>query len=84
MLVIDCFNHNIYVDSDIIGYIGENQLLINGKKFADISDDGIISFGEKKIGFVDDDGSIIINQKEVGYIDADNNFIFYKSLAFNK
>ena len=81
MLIIDCFNHNIYVDENLVGYIGENELLIGGKKFADITDDGIISFGEKKLGSVDDDGSIIINGKEVGYIDADNNFVFYKSLA---
>lgn len=83
MLIIDCFNHNIYVDKNLIGYIGENELLINGKKFADITDDGVISFGSKQIGFIDDDGSIIINGKEVGYIDADNNFVFYKLLASN-
>ena len=57
---------------------------INGKKFADLTDDGIISFGDKELGYVDDDGSIIINNKEVGYIDADNNFVFYKSMAFHQ
>lgn len=81
MLIIDCFNHNVLIDDNVVGYIGENELLINGKKLADITDDGVISFGEKRLGFVDDDGSIIINGKEVGYIDADNNFVFYKSLA---
>ncbi len=81
MLIIDCFNHNIYIDKELVGYIGENQLLIGGKKFADITDDGVISFDEKQLGFVDDDGSIISNDKEVGYIDADNNFVFYRSLA---
>lgn len=84
MLIIECFNHNIYVDDKLIGYIGENTLLINGKKFADLTDDGIISFGDKELGYVDDDGSIIINNKEVGYIDADNNFVFYKSMAFHQ
>ena len=43
MLIIDCFGHNIYVDNDLIGYIQENQLIISGRKFADITDDGIIS-----------------------------------------
>lgn len=81
MLIIDSFGRNIYIDEDLVGYIGENVLYINGRKFADITDDGIISFGDKKIGFVDDDNSIIINNKEVGYIDGDNNFVFYKSLA---
>lgn len=80
MLVIDCFNHNIYIENELVGYIGENELLVKGKKFADITDDGVISFGEKKLGYVDEDGSIIINNKEVGYVDADNNFVFYKIL----
>ena len=86
MLIIDSFGRNIYIDEELVGYIGQNVLFIKGNKFADISDDGIISFGQKKIGFVDDDNSIIINDKEVGYIDGDNNFVFYKSLAnsFNK
>lgn len=81
MLIIDSFGRNIYIDEELVGYIGQNVLYIKGNKFADITDDGIISFGTKKIGFVDDDNSIIINNKEVGYIDGDNNFIFYKSLA---
>ena len=81
MLIIDSFGKNIYIDEKLVGYIGENVLYINGNKFAEISDDGIISFPPKKIGFVDDDGSISINDKEVGYIDGDNNFVFYKSLG---
>ena len=81
MLVIDCFNHNVYIDKKLVVYIAENLIFINGRKFADLSDDGIISFGEKQLGYIDDDGSIIINDKEVGYIDGDNNFVFYKSMA---
>ena len=81
MLIINCFGHNIYIDQDLVGYIQENELMISGRKFADITDDGIISFGEKELGYVDDDGSIIINDREVGYIDNDNNFVFYKSFA---
>ena len=81
MLIIDCFGHNIYIGDEIVGYIKDNQLIISKRKFADISDDGIITFDNREIGFVDDDGSIIINDKEVGYIDAQNNFVFYKSFA---
>ena len=81
MLIIDCFGHNIYVNKDLIGYIQANELIISGRKFADITDDGVISFGEKKLGYVDDDGSIIINGREIGYIDAENNFVLYKSFA---
>ena len=81
MLIINCFGHNIYIDDNLVGYIQANELIISGRKFADITDDGIISFGQKELGYVDDDGSIIIDDREVGYIDADNNFVFFKSFA---
>ena len=80
MLIIDSFGKNIYIEKDLVGYIGENFLFINGRKFAEITDEGEIYFPPRKIGYVDEDGSIIINDKEVGYIDGDNNFVFYKSL----
>ena len=81
MLFIDCFGHNIYVDKQLIGYIGENELIISGKKFADLSDDGIISFNDKEIGYIDDDGTIMINDNEVGYINGNNDFIFFKTIG---
>lgn len=80
MLIIDSFGKNIYIDDKLVGYIGENKLFINGQEFAQITDDGVISFGPKKIGYIDDDGSIIVNNKEVGYIDGDNNFVFNQFL----
>ena len=76
-LIVDSFGKNIYIHDELVGYIGRNELFINGRKFADLSDDGIISYGDKEIGYVDDDGSIIVNDKEVGYIDPNNNFVFY-------
>ena len=81
MLILDSFGKNIYIGEDLVGYLGENALYINGHKFAEITDEGEIYFPPKKIGYVDDDGSIIIHDKEVGYIDGDNNFVFYHSLA---
>lgn len=81
MLIIDSFGKNIYIGEDLVGYLGENALYINGHKFAEITNEGEIYFPPKKIGYVDDDGSIIIHDKEVGYIDGDNNFVFYHSLA---
>ncbi len=78
MLIIDSFGKNIIINGDIVGYIDDNALYVSRKKFADISDDGIIKFEGNTIGYVDDDASIIINGKEVGYIDTDNNFVFYK------
>ncbi len=76
MLIIQCFNHNIYLNNKIVGYIGENELYISGAKFADITDDGIISINNKEVGYIDDLGSIIVKDREVGYIDSDNNFVF--------
>lgn len=81
MLFIDCFGHNIYVNKQLVGYIGENELLISGKKFADLSDDGIISINKKEVGYIDDDGTIIIRDKEVGYVDGNNDFVFFETWA---
>ena len=79
MLFIDCFGHNIYVSKQLVGYIGENELIISGKKFADLSDDGVISINKKEVGYIDDDGTIIIRDKEVGYVDGNNDFIFLET-----
>ena len=79
MLFIDCFGHNIYVNKQLVGYIGENELIISGKKFADLSDDGVISINKKEVGYIDDDCTIIIRDKEVGYVDGNNNFIFLET-----
>ena len=80
MLVVDSFGKNVYIGDKLVGYIGENVIFISGRKFADLSDDGIISYGENKIGFVDDCNSIIVNNEEVGYIDDQNNFVFYSGI----
>ena len=80
MLIIDSFGKDIIVGDKRVGYIGENELLIGKRKFADITDDGIISFEGEEIGYIEDDNSIIIRGNEVGYIDDRNNFVFYKSI----
>ena len=77
MLIIDSFGKNVIIGDRIVGYIDDNVIYINRKKFADLTDDGRIIYESKEIGYVDDDGEIIIRGKEVGYIDADNNFVFY-------
>lgn len=77
-LIVDSFGKNIYVHEELVGYIGRNILYIGGKKFADISDEGVISYDDIEIGYVDEDGSIIVKDEEVGYVDPDNNFVFYK------
>ena len=77
MLIIDSFGKNVIRRGEIIGYISANAILISGRKFADLSDRGVISMNGKEVGYVDDDGVIVINEKEAGYIDAQNNFVFY-------
>lgn len=76
-LIVDSYGKNIYVNDNLVGYIGRNVLYIAGKKFANISDEGIISYDDIEIGYVDDDGSIIVKDEEVGYVDPHNNFVFY-------
>ena len=77
-LIVDSFGKNIYINEELVGYIGRNVLFIGGRKFADISDDGTISYDEVEIGYVDEDGSIIVKDEEVGYVDPNGNFVFYK------
>lgn len=84
MHIVNSFGKNIFIENKQIGYIDRKGLFINGHKFADVTEDGNISFGDKWIGYVDEDGYIIINDAEVGYIDLENNFVFYKTTVFNK
>lgn len=80
MLIIDSFGKDIIVGDVRVGYVGENELYMGKRKFADITDDGIISFEGEEIGYIEDDLSIIIRDNEVGYIDDRNNFVFYKRI----
>jgi len=80
MLVIECFNHNVYHNDKLIGFIGTNEIYISGHKFADLTDDGVIIMNQKRIGYVSEDNAIIVKDKEVGYIDGGNNFVFTKAL----
>lgn len=77
MQIVESFGKNVFVGERMVGYIDREGIFINRQKFADITPDGEISFGQKKLGYVDEDGYIIIKDKEVGYIDAENNFVFY-------
>ena len=76
MQLVDSFGKNVFVGERMVGYIDREGIFINRQKFADITPDGEISFGQKKLGYVDEDGYIIIKDKEVGYIDTKNNFVF--------
>ena len=77
MQIVESFGKNVFVGDRMVGYIDREGIFINRQKFADVTPDGEISFGEKKLGYVDEDGYIIIKGKEVGYIDTENNFVFY-------
>jgi hypothetical protein len=77
MQIVESFGKNVFVGEKMVGYIDREGIFINRQKFADITPEGEISFGNKKLGYVDDDGYIIIKDKEVGYIDNNNNFVFY-------
>lgn len=78
MLFIDCFNHNVYLESEVVGYVGHNEIFINNKKFADFTDEGVFIISGKEVGYIDDNGTIFLNNKEAGYVDASNNLVFYK------
>ena len=79
-LIVECFGKNIYINGKIVGYIGRNALYVNGKKFADLTDDGSFRYGDREIGFVDEDGTIFVDDEEAGYVDPNGNFVFYDPL----
>ncbi|MCD8209497.1 MAG: hypothetical protein LUC31_01615 [Coprobacillus sp.] len=75
MVIVESYGKNIYLKDQLVGYIARDGLYIMGKKFADITDDGIISISGKEVGEVNDDSDIVINNKPIGYIDNESNFI---------
>lgn len=77
MQIVESFGKNVFVGKQMVGYIDRDGIFVNRRKFADVTEDGVISYNEQEIGFVDEDGYIFIKGKEVGYIDVDNNFVFY-------
>ena len=43
MLFLECFNKNVYIGDELVGYISKNgTIYINNRKFAVMSDDGKI------------------------------------------
>ncbi|MCD8203897.1 MAG: hypothetical protein LUB56_02100 [Coprobacillus sp.] len=76
MLVVQCYGKNIYYHNDIVGYISRDGIYLYGKKFAELTEDGIINYQGKEVGYVNDDGDVIMNNRTIGYIDADYNFVF--------
>ena len=82
---MDCtmtFGHNIFIDDRLVGYIASNHdgsatLFINGRRFADLSSEGIISVDEKQMGHIDDGGDVYLHDFLVGEVDASNDVRFY-------
>jgi len=77
MLIISSYGKNVIVGNKKVGYITRNAIIVSNQKFADITDEGVISIQGQKIGYVEDNGDIIIRGKCAGYIDSDNNFVFH-------
>ena len=82
MEIVNSFGKSIIVNKERIGYISRDGLFVSGRKFADITEEGEISFGTVK-AYITETGEIICKEQEIGYIDLDNNFVFYK-LNVNK
>lgn len=77
MEIVNSFGKSIIVNNQRIGYISRDGLFVSGRKFADISEEGEISFGNSMKAYVEETGEIICKGQEVGYVDLDNNFVFY-------
>lgn len=79
MEIVNSFGKNIIVNGQAIGYISRNGLYVNGRKFADVTEEGEILFGDMKKAYVNEYGDIICKDVEIGYVDMQNNFVFTKN-----
>jgi len=81
MNIVQCFGHNVYIDSQLVGYITENadavgEIYISGHRFCKISDNGIITINGEKVGYVEDGGDIYLHDKLVGEVTPQNDCRF--------
>lgn len=82
MLVIECYGKNIYVGTDLVGYIDKfGNIFMNGRRFAKLTDDGKIIIEEvHEAGYIDDIGDIYLNGKNCGHIMESNDLYFSPKL----
>ena len=52
MLFLDCYNKNVYIGDELVGYINHNGVIfISGRKFATLTEDGEIYIEKFKAGY---------------------------------
>ena len=84
MLVLECYNKNIYIGDEMVGYIDRyGNMFVNRKKFALLTDDGRILIEERyEGGYIDDSGDVFLRNKLVGHI-TENNDIYFSPKALS-
>ncbi|MBQ9265541.1 MAG: hypothetical protein IJ186_00510 [Bacilli bacterium] len=80
MIFVDCYNKNVYIGEDLVGYINHKGVIyINGKRFAELTAEGEIYLeGTYLAGYIDEAGDIYLNNKKVGILKANNDLYFSK------
>ena len=80
MIYIDCFNKNVYIGEEPVGYVNRNGIIyINSRRFAELTKDGEIYLeGTYLAGYIDEAGDIYLNDKKVGHLTENNDLYFSK------
>lgn len=82
MIVVQCYGHNVYIDSKLVGYIselddGDAAIYISGNKFARLTAEGLILIGGKEVGEIDDGGDVYLNNRLVGELTPQNDILLF-------
>ncbi len=65
MLFIECFNKNVLIGDEIVGYVNRDGVIyISNKRFAILKEDGEIYIEKFKAGYISDGGDIYLNNKK--------------------
>lgn len=81
MLFIECFNKNVLIGDEIVGYVNrEGVIYISNKRFAILKDDGEIYIEKFKAGYISDGGDIYLNKKMLDISLLIMIFIFHQNM----
>ena len=74
MLFLDVYNKNVYIGTELVGYVNHNGVIfVNGKRILTLKSNGDLYVENYFAGYIDDDnGDIYLKDRLVGHLTANN------------
>ena len=74
MLFLDVYNKNVYIGTELIGYVNHNgAIFVNGKRILTLKSNGDLYVENYFAGYIDDDnGDIYLKDRLVSHLTANN------------